>query len=583
MKQETRNCQNCKSSFVIEPEDFSFYEKIGVPAAKLCADCRYQRRIANRNEWNFYKRDCSLCKKSMVSIYNPAYPGPVYCQSCWWSDKWDPMDFGREVDFSRPFFEQFLEHRYQVPRVALANHESVNSEYSNQSERNKNCYMVVATGTSEDCMYGNWNQDSKHCVDCWAMKECEIMYESLNCRKCYRCFFAEDCFETSDSYFCKDMRGCSNCFGCVGLRNKSYHWFNEALSKEEYEKRFAVFSWTTRTVAEMSEKAKELSERFPTKYYHGHQNTDSSGDYIGGDKNVHASFNARLSENLRYGQDAWEARNCMDMTESLDNELDYEMEGAGWGSNCIASAKSWYNHHILYSELNFNCNDIFGCVSLRKKSYCILNKQYSPEEYKTLKEKLIAHMKNTGEWGEFPPIRISPFPYNDSLAQSYFPLAKEEVTARGWGWYDPDLKDYKVTLRHEDLPEAIQNISDDVLKEVISCASQDSEEGKRTHLRCATAFRLHPAELAFYRRFNLPVPHKCFPCRLQERLARRNPRKLWHRMCQCAGAKSENGAYQNTAKHFHADGHCPNEFETSYAPNRKEIIYCEQCYNAEVV
>ncbi len=57
---------------------------------------------------------------------------------------------------------------------------------------------------------------------------------------------------------------------------------------------------------------------------------------------------------------------------------------------------------------------------------------------------------------------------------------------------------------------------------------------------------------------------------------------MWHRKCQCAGAKSENGVYANTSKHDHGDNHCPNEFETSYAPGRPEIVYCEQCYNSEV-
>jgi hypothetical protein len=45
----------------------------------------------------------------------------------------------------------------------------------------------------------------------------------------------------------------------------------------------------------------------------------------------------------------------------------------------------------------------------------------------------------------------------------------------------------------------------------------------------------------------------------------------------------ESHTYQNTSTHpHHENNHCPNEFETSYAPERKEIVYCEQCYNAEV-
>ena len=71
----------------------------------------------------------------------------------------------------------------------------------------------------------------------------------------------------------------------------------------------------------------------------------------------------------------------------------------------------------------------------------------------------------------------------------------------------------------------------------------------------------------------LPLPRKDFECRHRDRMAKRNPRKLWHRKCM-----KEN---------------CANEFETAYAPDlryaegsgeasRPEIIYCERCYQAEI-
>jgi hypothetical protein len=46
------------------------------------------------------------------------------------------------------------------------------------------------------------------------------------------------------------------------------------------------------------------------------------------------------------------------------------------------------------------------------------------------------------------------------------------------------------------------------------------------------------------------------------RIKRVNPPKLWHRKCMKEG--------------------CQNEFETSYAPERPEIVYCEKCYQQEV-
>ncbi len=106
MNAETRECQNCKTQFTIEPDDFTFYEKIKVPPPSWCPECRYIRRLLDRNEWTMYKRKCDATGKVIISIYRPDAPFPVYDQEYWKSDAWDPLSYGREFDFSRPFFEQ---------------------------------------------------------------------------------------------------------------------------------------------------------------------------------------------------------------------------------------------------------------------------------------------------------------------------------------------------------------------------------------------------------------------------------------------------------------------------------------------
>src|SRR3989344_1651074 len=281
MRQETKNCQNCHNNFIIEQDDFGFYEKIGVPPPSFCPACRYQRRLSNRNEWNFYKRDCSLCGQDIVSIYNKDYPGPVYCQPCYWSDKWDALDFGRDFDFSRPFFEQFKEHRFSVPRIALTNKGSINSEYTNQANDNKNCYFIEASSFNEDCLYGNWYQKSRECIDCWVIDECELLYECLDCLKCYKSGWLQTAADCAECYFGMDLRGCSNCFGCVNLRGKSYCWFNEQLDREEYIRRFQAIDWSSKGIKENKEKTKKLRLGLPVKYYHGPSVKNCSGDYIG--------------------------------------------------------------------------------------------------------------------------------------------------------------------------------------------------------------------------------------------------------------------------------------------------------------
>ncbi|MBI5220855.1 MAG: hypothetical protein HY978_03420 [Candidatus Liptonbacteria bacterium] len=151
------------------------------------------------------------------------------------------------------------------------------------------------------------------------------------------------------------------------------------------------------------------------------------------------------------------------------------------------------------------------------------------------------------------------------------------------------------------LPETISETPGSVTEEIIGCA-----HGGECSQMCTVAFRITPAEFQSYRRLKIPIPNLCPNCRHFERLAERTPMRLWHRHCQCPGNARINaemtqkdaersdpsapplgkgrsgGVYQNTTEHFHGAESCPNEFETSYAPDRPEIVYCESCYNAEV-
>ncbi|MEK7616353.1 MAG: hypothetical protein AAB420_04070 [Patescibacteria group bacterium] len=470
----------------------------------------------------------------MVSIYNPDYPGPVYCHGCYWGDGWDTLDFGRDFDFSRPFFEQYKVHRFTVPRITLTNSNSVNSEYTNQASDNKNCYMCEASNNNEYCLYGNWYQTCKECVDCWTVKECELLYECLDCLKCYKSGWLHTAVDCNDCFFGNDLRGCSNCFGCVNLRNKSYCWFNEQLTKEEYNKRLKNVDWSVEGTQKNYALMEKLRLQLPAKYYHGGHIVNSTGDYMAFNKNSHFIYNCYENENLKYGQDAWVARDSMDLTEAYDNTLDYEVEGTGWGQNNICTSKKWTGSDVYCSELTFSSDYLLGCVSMMNKKYCIFNKQYAPQEWKTMKDKIVAHMKSTEEWGEFFPVAISAFPYNDSIAFDYFPMTRDQVLAKGWRWYEKPKQGYKTG------------------GDILGCENGDCVG--------VGAFKLHPTEVEFYKKMKLPLPIYCFPCRLKTRLARRNPRKLWKRNCM----------------------KCQKEIETSYAPARPEIVYCESCYNKEI-
>jgi len=347
------------------------------------------------------------------------------------------------------------------------------------------------------------------------------------------------------------------------LRSKQYSWFNEQLTKSEYEKRIQDFSWTREAINDAQKKLFELRSSIPVKYYHGVKAQNSTGDYLENTQYARMAFNCRHIKDTAYTQDDWTTEGCIDCTEIINGELSYEIQGVDTPHRAIV-ARSCFDTIVdsYYCDMCFGCRNCFGCFGLKQKEYCILNKQYTKKDYLELKEKIIEHMEGANEWGEYFPAKFSPFAYNESMAQDYFPLTKKEALEKGYVWYDRPVSQYDITLKSSSLPKTIAETNDSILNQVIQCKTQESEDEKEKNPLCSTAFRLTQTEIQLYKKLGIPVPEYCFACRRTARFKLRNPRRLWHRKCMKPG--------------------CTNEFETSYAPDRPEIVYCEQCYNQEV-
>jgi len=73
----------------------------------------------------------------------------------------------------------------------------------------------------------------------------------------------------------------------------------------------------------------------------------------------------------------------------------------------------------------------------------------------------------------------------------------------------------------EYIPDDIKNVDDSILTKIISC-----EHKGACNEQCATAFKIIPQEIEFYRKMNLPLPILCPNCRYYQRLKQRNLFKL---------------------------------------------------------
>jgi hypothetical protein len=215
----------------------------------------------------------------------------------------------------------------------------------------------------------------------------------------------------------------------------------------------------------------------------------------------------------------------------------------------------WKNRNVYYCENCHNSDELFGCVGIKHGRYCVLNKQYTRDEYEKLVSKIITKMKADNEWGEFFPISISPFGYNEAMARDFFPLSKEEASKIGAKWQDTDYSSFKGEYYQ---PKATigEYIKDEQeQRKLLSGAIKCQVSGK--------PFRIIPQELAFYMQHGLPIPLKSFDTRFEERLSRRYKLKLYPGKCMKEG--------------------CQNEFMTIYAPDGSEVVYCAKCYEGEML
>ena len=233
---------------------------------------------------------------------------------------------------------------------------------------------------------------------------------------------------------------------------------------------------------------------FPLPAWEGESCEDSSGNYIRHTRLCRDCFFVSESESCDSCIGVVRAKDCIVQASYGDGaELVYQSSGVGDAAYDIRfSVECWMNvsrlEYCMFTTTG--CQDCFGCVSLRRKRHCILNRQYTPAEYADLLPRVRRHMASTGEYGHFFPAALSPHAYNRSWADHFMPLAKTEALAGGFRW----AGEAETASSGSTPPDHIGQADDSILERTLCCRLTRKP------------FRLVRAELDFYRRMKLAPP-----------------------------------------------------------------------------
>lgn len=539
-------CKECKQNFDVTGKEREFCEKFFVPTPGICRECRMRELMAFRNEWKLYRRKCDKTGEEIISAYRPDSPFKVYKNEIWWGNSWNALDYGRAYEFGRPFFEQFADLQKVVPREGTSVFSSENCDYNSHIRESKNCYMNSLIYQCEDTHYSYWMVHDKDVLDSMCTNESEKCYNCTSVNGGYDCVQLEESNNCSGCYFSFQLRGCDHCIYCTNLVNKSYHMFNKPCTKDEFEQtKKRLLNGTHSRWKESYNHYLDVRRQADHRAVHNLNCENVTGDHLYNCKNLEECFE---------GFDTEEGVNAVSLDRSKMVQSSYS---AGWpgcegvyeccvsrGSKDIAFCTyTWFSGSMRYCDGCNSCDSCLGCIGLQHKKHCILNQQYTKAEYEALLPKIIGHMKSTGEWGRFFPHSLSPYTYNESPAQDYYPLNKEGAKKLGWRWLEKDEKEYR-SASVANIPDDIKDVKDSIVDEILACED------------CRKNYKIIKQELKFYRMMNLPIPRKCSDCRHKIRMALRNPLRLFDRFC----------------------GNCMKAVKSSYAPNRTEKILCEECF-----
>ena len=423
------------------------------------------------------------------------------------------QDYGNlaSVDYQvdQPFFQQQAELIKQVPLGAYFAYDSEGC-IGNGFSKCINTFIVCGTYEARDSWYVFRCRNVERCTDVTFLENCENCFScsmSVRLNGCTQVFDSVDCINSS---FLFDCRNCENCFGCTNLRRKSYMFMNKQLSKEEYQAKMSEIDLSCRSTFKKHQKQfhQLMHEQAFWPENFNINAPDCQGDYMLDCTRSNGYFSTGVTDVL----DSWFLFNTENSETVVIGNDSQDLYYTGVSIACQNTKFCFVPYHSTGLEYCVRCNDCqdcFGCVGLKKKRFCIFNKEYQEEEYWQRVDQLKCSMLDRGEYGDWFPASIGVQHPEISFASMVSPFSDQELERMSVAKFDP-----KQAMRHAPYPtQAVKDAAEapdciqDVGDEWVGVQFEDKDEQRQ--------YNVNAQELKWRKDHGYPFPDQHYRGRLR--------------------------------------------------------------------